>query len=74
MEAKVIMVLGLALMAVTAEKPRCNGQNDGCCTVENPCDVGDGDCDSDDECKGDNTRYKDNLSRSRAIKLPKKKH
>ena len=29
---------------------RCTGEDDGCCTDEKPCDVGEGDCDSDSEC------------------------
>ena len=29
---------------------RCKGINDGCCTEEQPCGKGDGDCDKDSEC------------------------
>lgn len=29
---------------------RCTGENNGCCTVETPCDLGEGDCDSDNQC------------------------
>ena len=25
----------------------------GCCSIDDPCDVDEGDCDSDDECKGE---------------------
>ena len=32
---------------------RCNGVNNGCCTKDNPCGKGDGDCDNDSECAGD---------------------
>ena len=45
---------------------RCKGQDNGCCTTEEPCDEGDGDCDSDDQCSGslicghDNCPWKDN--------------
>ncbi len=31
----------------------CNGVNEGCCTEEFPCGLGDGDCDGDEECRGD---------------------
>ena len=30
----------------------CKGVDDNCCTAENPCGEGDGDCDNDDECLG----------------------
>jgi len=39
---------------------RCSGQNNGCCTKENPCNVNEGDCDSDDECAGSYVCGKDN--------------
>ena len=29
------------------------GKDSDCCTEENPCSEGDGDCDDDDECSGD---------------------
>ncbi len=29
------------------------GDADGCCTEQFPCDAGEGDCDSSDECRGD---------------------
>lgn len=29
----------------------CLGENDGCCTAAAPCGEGDGDCDSDLECR-----------------------
>ena len=32
---------------------RCKGVDDGCCTADNPCGEGDGDCDNDSECSGD---------------------
>ena len=35
---------------------RCGGREgttDGCCTKENPCVQGDGDCDVDQDCSGD---------------------
>ncbi len=35
---------------------RCYGLNDGCCTADNPCVLGDGDCDDDVECQG-NARW-----------------
>ena len=30
---------------------RCNGENNNCCTPNTPCDDGDGDCDTDADCK-----------------------
>ena len=38
---------------------RCNGKDDGCCTSEYPCGVGDCDCDSHSECAGDLKCIKD---------------
>ena len=32
---------------------RCNGVDEGCCTEDNPCVEGDGDCDDNSECAGD---------------------
>ena len=29
---------------------RCYGQDTGCCTCQNQCDNGDGDCDTNGEC------------------------
>ena len=31
---------------------RCLGTWSYCCTANEPCDIGDGDCDSDDQCIG----------------------
>ena len=31
---------------------RCDGQDNGCCTAKTPCNVGEGDCDSDSHCAG----------------------
>ena len=31
---------------------RCNGQEEICCTKENPCELGEGDCDYDYDCAG----------------------
>ena len=31
---------------------RCNGIDNGCCTINDPCKLGDGDCDRDVECAG----------------------
>ena len=39
---------------------RCKGVDGGCCTKENPCSIGDGDCDNDDHCAGDLTCGKGN--------------
>merc|ERR1712226_202464 len=39
---------------------RCNGQNDGCCTKKEKCDLGQGDCDNNDQCDGALTCGKDN--------------
>ena len=40
--------------------PKCNGKqlstytyNEECCTVQNPCGLGEGDCDKDTECSKD---------------------
>merc|ERR1712142_601095 len=36
--------------------PRCRGRNfdqEKCCTDDKPCDVGEGDCEDNDECKDD---------------------
>merc|ERR1719334_1432255 len=30
----------------------CHGKDSGCCTRDNPCYAGEGDCDNDDECAG----------------------
>ena len=32
---------------------RCRGKDDFCCTIGAPCEIGDGDCDFDAQCKGD---------------------
>ena len=32
---------------------RCTGQDNDCCTENNPCDEHEGDCDNDDQCAGD---------------------
>jgi len=44
----------------TVEALRCNGQDNGCCTEDNPCDVGEGDCDGDKECQAGLTCGSDN--------------
>ena len=31
---------------------RCKGNDHGCCTNDNPCEEGDGDCDTNAHCKG----------------------
>ena len=31
---------------------RCSGEDSGCCTPKKPCDVGNGNCDSDNDCIG----------------------
>jgi len=49
--AAVLLILGLALQVTNSR--RCWGKDDGCCTTDNPCFEGDGDCDNDDECAGD---------------------
>ena len=30
----------------------CDSENDGCCSYAEPCDLGEGDCDFDWECRG----------------------
>merc|ERR1712072_135409 len=42
------------------ENLRCKGIDNGCCTKDNPCEKGDGDCDGDEECAGDLTCGRDN--------------
>ena len=32
---------------------RCKGEDEGCCTAEEPCEMGDGDCDTHEECEGE---------------------
>jgi len=32
---------------------RCHGTDNGCCTADQPCKIGDGDCDLDNQCAGD---------------------
>ena len=43
------MCVNLALLS------DCNGErgSSDCCTKDNPCEVGGGDCDEDDDCAGD---------------------
>jgi len=45
--------------------PDCDGSKDSknCCTVESPCHLGQGDCDSDDECQSGLTCGKNNCYR-----------
>ena len=37
------------------DKSKCDAtfDDDHCCTADKPCGVGEGDCDSDDQCSGD---------------------
>ena len=36
------------------DKAKCDAnKEDSCCTADKPCGVGEGDCDSDDDCSGD---------------------
>merc|ERR1712159_455656 len=39
---------------------RCTGEDNGCCTKDTPCGLGEGDCDSDKECAGSLTCGNDN--------------
>ena len=48
------------LEEITISALRCDGQDDGCCTSDNPCEFGEGDCDRDSHCKGGNTCGTDN--------------
>ena len=41
----------IILLKHARPKMRCNGTDDGCCTIDNPCDEGDGDCDIHPQCK-----------------------
>ena len=47
---KLLLLLSFTIAATVASN--CNG-GDSCCSAENRCTLGDGDCDSDDECAGD---------------------
>lgn len=38
---------------VDISRLRCKGTDTGCCTEDEPCDLGDGDCDEDSQCRGD---------------------
>ena len=40
-----------AVEAGVPKSNKCTG-GDSCCTLDNPCDEGEGDCDSDEECSG----------------------
>ena len=42
----------LFLLADALRRKRCNGEDNTCCTEENPCTEGDGDCDNDRHCSG----------------------
>jgi len=37
---------------IDASALRCQGSDDGCCTTDRQCDLHDGDCDNDEQCKG----------------------
>ena len=57
---------------------RCNGQDNGCCTRDKPCDLGEGDCDRDDHCMGgltcghDNCPWGDGDDCCQGVKAPSK--
>jgi len=34
------------------EAPRCRGEENNCCTEDYPCEIGEGDCDYDNQCAG----------------------
>lgn len=46
---------------------RCGGTTDDCCTPTTPCDLGDGDCDEDNECLGSLVCGLDNCDTARMI-------
>ena len=43
---------------------RCLGEDDDCCTSENPCKKDGGDCDDDNQCEGDLVCGEDNCKES----------
>ena len=43
----------MARIIVVITIGRCNGQDEGCCTEDTPCEEGEGDCDNNDQCIGD---------------------
>jgi len=58
-----MLVLTKGFFGPTPPPLRCSGKDDGCCTASNPCERGDGDCDSDDDCKGSLECGTDNCDR-----------
>ena len=55
----------LCIISLAVVNPECNSATwsryDGsCCTAQNPCGIGEGDCDRSDQCLGDLVCGKDN--------------
>ena len=50
-----ILVLFDLYWSLFIDKSKCDAtfDDDHCCTADKPCGVGEGDCDSDDQCSGD---------------------
>ena len=49
---KEVLCITFALSFADFSSLRCKGINNGCCTKSKPCNVGDGDCDNDNQCAG----------------------
>ena len=45
-----LLLLVLFSCNPSALEPRCEGEDNGCCTPETPCKVGEGDCDTNADC------------------------
>ena len=49
---RVTLFLNAPYLSLVVEL-RCAGVDNGCCTSDEPCGEGDGDCDNDSHCEGD---------------------
>merc|ERR1719494_958915 len=56
------LAAGQLLAGKPPQRQQCLG-GDSCCTAANPCGLGEGDCDRDDQCSGDLTCGIDNCNR-----------
>merc|ERR1719309_1325846 len=57
------LAAGQLLAGKTPQGQQCLG-GDSCCTADNPCGLGEGDCDRDDQCSGNLTCGIDNCDRN----------